>query len=689
MQFIKNTERNTKLTESQTEYLFQLITRCNKQEAGFKKRIGVWKKAIQGMQLKLKRGGSPQKIDLTVNLAYAHLRSKLPALFFQEPTVIANPRRKEDAESAPVWQKFLNNIIRRNGYKRETKRATNSAIISGEGWKKIVVSQDGASGQTTAARGGGGTIGSGPQTEAGTGPSEWSDKMLVSSVWVPSEDVIVDYQATGRDIDGGNCRFIIVRYLKNLAELQVDPRYIIPNELDYSRFVTNRDGVASHPGHNRELGGKRTDAEEDQVYVYEVWVHQLIANTEIGATKPDLKMYKQMVVLMDGAKRPIREPLPWSDFYGESFPGWPVHKFELNQMPNAYPISEFEAWYQLQQAINFVMSRALDQIANNGPVDIVSMAAVENPDMVIRDLDKAKSRTTVKVKSGRAADALHRIPSIPIQNDLFTILGPLISLTERVSGSSRNRQQQTGIRTATEARNVESATQIVEGEHIDTIRDFLKADVTKLTAVLKVFADSDYVDHIVGETGPIPWDEGFSAENIKTLPEIEIEVDSFRSPFENRLQQKWTTILQFSLSLLPFMPSIRVDVIYNKWLESMKVDSGAIMGSTDDDRIKQMMEIMSMMNGGEYIEAQPNENHQAELEVLRNFKNSDVYKNAEPQVQQMLGQHEDQHLELQEMLGDTADEFAGRMKGLGMDPNNPPVEGSREGISTPQEGLGA
>jgi len=689
MQFITDEQRTTKLNEEQTEYLFQLIEKSRKHETKFKRRVTTWKKAVQGLQLKLRRGKQAERVDLTINLAYAHLRAKLPTLFFQEPTVVTTPRRKKDAESAPVWQKFLNNLIRRNGYKRETKRTTNNAIISGEGWKKIVVSQAGQSGQTTARGGATGDVGAGPQTEAGSGPSEWAKQMMVSSVWVPTEDVIVDYQAKGRDLYGGSCRYVIIRYLKSLSELHLDPRYKIPKNLDATKFVTTRDGITAHSDGNRSMNNRDTMVEEDQVFIYEVWVHQLAATTQTGSNKPDLKMYKQMAVLMDGAKVPIRQPIPWADFYGREFPGWPVHKFELNSIPSDYPISEFEAWYQLQQAINFVMSRAVDQIANQGPVDIITKSAVENPEKVMRDLDKGAPRTTIAVKSGRAGDAFFRQSATPIQHDLFTILSPLISLTERVSGSSRNRQQQAGIRTATEARNIQNMSEIVEGEHIDIVREFLKEDIQKITAVLKEFADSDYVKNVVGETGPIPWDEGFSDFEKAMMPEIDIEVDSFRSPFENRLNQKWTTILQFSMSLLQVVPNLRIDVIYEKWLDSLKVDSGRIMHNTDDDRLKQMMEIMTMLNDGQYIEAKPDENHQAELEVIRNFKNSDAYKNSDPSFQQLLARHEDQHMEFADLLGDSVNQFTAQMKSMGLNPavsaqNNPDLNG----IATPQEGLG-
>lgn len=644
----------TKLTEAQTTQWLELIKRSKRADQKYFERMGVWKNGVKGNYLKVKQITSH---NLTVNLAYAHYRSKLPVLFYREPTVVCrtdDPQRSEDAE---VWSTYINKILRRNGYKKDTKSTVGDSILCGEGWKKIVVFK-------------GVDEGDGPMSEASE-PHQASGKTTVASVWVPPSDVIVDYQAPGRDPDSGTCRFVAIRYLKNIDELRADPRYNVPSqdELDAAQFTYS--SQASHQGFSKKrmnisdriLMEADTDTYqgvEDMTYIYEVWVNQLIHDAT------GMKMRRQMFVLMEGCKRPIRDPLPWDQFYGPEFPGWPIHRVALNTMPGDYPIAEIESWYNLNQAINYVMNRTLDQITSGGPVNLLDKSKLEDPHKTIRAMNRGLPRTTVSVKAGQLGEAFNRLPGSPVQQDLFQILNPLIQLTERVSGSSRNRQQAVGIRTAAEVQNVEQFSQVVENEQIDTIHDFLRVDVEKLVAVLKNNTTREDVRSLLGYLGNVEW-EGFSDENIRWQPDIDIEVDSFRQRNQREKVQAWSVILQSALQVFPVMPNLRIDHIFYKWLEAQDIDPIPVMGDMLDQRIYQMIEIVGMMSG-QPAEVSPEDHHQSHLETIRSFKNTDAYQMMPEEARQLVDQHEMEHMEANEIIQESSARMQNVSQAAGQSP---------------------
>ena len=678
MRLVSDSERNKKLTGEQTKFLATLIEKSIAGDRKFYNRATTWKEAIKGRIRKL----SPKRsnFEIVSNLAYAHLRTTLPTRFFKEPTIVTRSRNVDKKAQVEFWRRLMNALNERNGYKRQTKRCILDAIISAEGWKKIIVSQANtdAGFEDTPPKLGrkAKELKEGPQTEAGIGPSEWSDKMIVSSVWVPTVNVIVDVQTPGRDIYSGNCRFIAIRYLKNVAELRADPRYRLPpeDELDKTAFVFTKDGKASggfsggvrlSAKHVVQLGSdsklREMGADEDMTWIYEIWIYQLVIDD------PKIRMFKQMVVLMDGADKPIRDPIPWDDLYGVGFPGWPIHKIELNEVPQDYPQGEIEAWYPLLQAVNWVLSRAMSHLDSTGTIDIIDASALKNPKKAEKDIKEGKTITQLLIKSGRAQDAVNRLSAPPVQKDLFLLMTPLITMIERVSGVSRNRQQQAGIRTATEARNIENFSQVVEAEKVDTVADFLKADAIKMAATIKSIADSGYIRSLLGETGAIPWDEGFDEENVKWLPEFDIEIDSFRQLQKDEVSQKWFTILNFSLNLLPFVPRLNIAAITVKWVESMGVESDEILAGLIDERILQMVEITSMMNG-QAVEIDPQQDHKAHLEMIGNYKNTDVYKSAPTEFKKLLAEHEDVHFQANADLTATSGAASAAIRSHGQSP---------------------
>lgn len=698
MRLVSDAERNKKLTGEQTKFLATLIEKSIAGDSKFYKRATTWKEAIKGRIRKL----SPKRsnFEIVANLAYAHLRTTLPTLFFKEPTVVTRSRNVDKKTQVEFWKRLMNALNERNGYKRQTKRCILDAIISAEGWKKIIVSQsDTDAGFTDTPPKLGrpkknGQLKEGPQTEAGIGPSEWSDKMIVSSVWVPTVNVIVDVQTPGRDIYSGNCRFVAIRYLKNVAELRADPRYTLPpeDELDKTAFVFTKDGKASggfsggvrlSAKHVVQLGSdaklREMGADEDMTWIYEVWVYQFVIDD------PKIRMFKQMVVLMDGAEKPIRDPIPWDDLYGAGFPGWPIHKIELNEVPQDYPQGEIEAWYPLLQAVNWVLSRTMSHLDSSGTLDIIDASALKNPKKVEKDIKLGKVITQILIKSGRAQDAVNRLAAPPVQKELFTLMNPLITLMERVSGVSRNRQQQAGIRTATEARNIENSSEVVEAEKVDTVADFLKADNIKMAAVIKSIADSGYIRNLMGETGAIPWEE-FDEQNVKWLPEFDIEIDSFRQLQKDEVSQKWFTVLNFSLNLLPFVPRLDIAAITVKWIESMGIESDEILAGLIDERILQMVEITSMMNG-QAVEIDPKQDHKAHLEMIGNYKNTDVYKSSSAEFKKLLAEHEDSHFQANDDLTVTSGAASAAIRSQGQSPFDAIGGVSSQGIQTPQEGL--
>jgi hypothetical protein len=552
---------------------------------------------------------------IAVNLVHAHIRSLLPTVFFKEPTVKARPMNALQAGKEETWELVLNNTLRRNGYKAETKAAILDALTYHEGWKKVGFNIPEEPEQDYEGEGGG--EGSEEVTQGVRGPTPWGSKQIPISMRVSPLNVIVDYLAPGRCPN--HARFVAIKYIRPLSEMKADDRYenletINKQELVRSGSINKRMNETTNlawENLRKDTGGPGVD----MVIFYECYVYQYV----------DLKLYRQVVWVAEGVKKPIRMAT-WEELFGVKLPGWPVHRIVFNPVPDDYPMAEVEVWQQLQEAINWTVSKLVTFVSQGNQRILVDPTKLLDAKKARAKLLSGQAVEVIETKgTNNVQEAVQSMQGNPVPADVYRLIDVLVTFVERTSQLSQNRQLQGGVfRTATEAEFVEQSTAIRDDERVDIVRDFLVNDVRKIAAIIRNTVDTELVVQLAGDLGRVSW-ERFQPRDIEWEPDIQIEVDSFRQLSKQQEMVKWLQVFNIAQGIFPIMPNVvRLDVIFMELLKSADVpDPELIMGNLQGAREVQLFEVMMMMLGEQVI-PQENEPHGEHIAALENLMNSPI-----------------------------------------------------------------
>lgn len=657
-------ERTKFLTEEQTGKLLDEIKASEKTDRQFFDQGRLQRRRLAGMffdDLGSRQTRSRTKLEakIAINLVHAHIRSLLPTVFFREPTVNAKPLNFTQAGKEETWELVLNNTLKRNGYKKETKKTTLDALTYHEGWKKLAYNLPEDEDQDQEEGGGKGSTES---TQAIRGATPWGSKEIPISTRVSPMNVIVDYLSPDRDPE--QARFVAIKYIRPLSEMKADDRYKGLEDIEKGKLVDSRASnvmrrmdETRHSGH--ETSARAVESGIDMVLFYEVYVYQFV----------DFKLYRQTVWLAEGVKKPIRMET-WEELFGIKFPGWPIHRLVFNPVPDTYPMAEVEVWQQLQESINWTVSKLVSFVSQQNLRYAINTEKIKDPKTFRKKLLSGKAIEIFEVKDvADVSEAITIIQGAPVSQDVYRLLDILVTFVERTSLLGQNQQQQGGVfRTATEADTVRQATQIRDSERIDVMRDFLRDDVRKLAAIIRNTATKDLVVKLAGDTGSVQW-ETFQPSDIEWEPDIDIEIDSFREVSQQEDLVKWIQVFQIGMQLLPLMPqAIRMDVIFLNLLKAANVaDPESILSNISGARESQLMEIMVMMMG-EPVEAQVQEPHADHIAAIDNFMNSPVglvIRDQFPEAWSSMLEHRAQH---ESFLQQVREEVDGQPTSLGPNP---------------------
>lgn len=133
--------RALKLSEKQTEGLRSEVLASEKADRAFFEQGQRFRNKLRGLHFEdtSTKQRSPES-RITINLVHAHIRTLLPTIFFREPTVVATPKNPLQSGKEDTWNLVLNNTIKQNGFKDETKECLLDALTYFEGWKKVTQS---------------------------------------------------------------------------------------------------------------------------------------------------------------------------------------------------------------------------------------------------------------------------------------------------------------------------------------------------------------------------------------------------------------------------------------------------------------------------------------------------------------------------------------------------------------------
>ena len=573
-----------------------------------------------------------KQIRMVVNLAHAHVRTLVPTLFFQNPSVDCAPTSPQHAGKEKTWNGIINNVFDKTGFAKEMKKVVMDAVTYPEGVMKDVNMRVDEAGTTEASD---------------TGPVPWGEKGSPAHVRIAPNQLIVDYLVPDRDVE--KARYIAIRYRKPLAEVRAHPIYG-PN-VEKESYVTggntttgNMMNATIRTEDDWDEAEKKIDGEIDEhlVTIYEVWVHRLIK--ENG----DL-IEQQMFTLIEDQEKPIRELTPWADVMGQGFNKFRVTRMVLQTVPDDLPTSELGVWEGMQHSLNWLTSRITELVENDRTIYEVDPTKIKNFEKFKTQFYEGRSRTLAEVTEQGAINMVQ--PSF-VGRDNYQLGSMLQGYIQQVSGIGQNRRGGSGIRTATEASLVDQGTQIKTDEKVDIVSKFLIDVIFKTTIIIRGIISSgegiEWVMRVNGDAGSISWNN-FTKEDIDWLPEIRIRVDSFRKMDSMQDMQKYGALIGQAMQLFQmYGPTVRVDILFNRMLEAAGIyDAGKIVGDQDAQAMLQSVEISGILVGVPAPVLEEH-NHAAHLQIIEAFRNSpmgqSIFQQA-PEAADRLAQHEQEHRE--------------------------------------------
>jgi len=627
------TEPLKKLNEANTAKIFNLINISAQQVNGYMRNMAAIRDFLSGDHWKDLKKSQKEKMKIVVNLAHSHVRSLLPTLFFKNPTVDAMPTSPMHAGKESTWNALLNNTLEKVGFDAETKKAVFDAVVYPEGWLKCLVNKPRTE-EVSRGPGRPPKVTGGNTEDNKAGPTLWLTKGTPVAVRVSPLQMIVDYNSPDRDLE--NARFVAVKYRKTLAELKAHPIYGKNIEPGWTLNTSSSLSTGNLVGRNAQtnLGVDDTQvvsADVDEfVNIYEVWIYQLIDSDMSN----QLKLYKQMCVLMEGYDKPIRDLESWEDILGEGYDEYPFERLVLNPIPDSLPISELGVWRGIQHAINWLISRITALVETEKSIIQIDYSKVQSPEKLRQQL---KSADPVIVAEITADGAITAIQPTASGRDNYTLLNLYQSYAQQVAGLGQNRRGGSGIRTATEASLVEQGVQIKTDEKVEAVRSFLTRVIYKFAKMIRPLVKNDtgisWIFRLTGDVGNVKWID-FTAEDIDWLPEIIVRVDSFRKMDNQAEMQKVASILNIGLQMFQiYGPSVRVDKLFVELMQKAGMwNANTIIGDQDAQSMLQMAELSALI--GNLPQAAPvteEQNHPVHMKMMDEFKQTQM-------GQQLLGQ---------------------------------------------------
>lgn len=641
MRLVKS--RKTTLSAEDTRKLYDKIDSLMRRDDEFFKRVKAARLWLRNLREKKKKDYDGNYPMVSANLAYAHVKTLLTELFIRDPSVKVNPVQPKHEESAPVWEDLIQLVIRRTGYKKETKETVFASEVYPESWKKWVFSRSAASediesGEARLERGG---DSQGVLSETNKeGLTTWDTMDTPIGVRLCPSQVIVDSE--DRSLDNAN--MVVVRYRKKLRDLILDDRY--PNiTKDVRARLRAPDRTASvFPVVNKV---ERSDFEDrlkgemvgtdDEVILYECWIYQ---DTELG-------LYRQVVsIVEDYLDAPAREPTPWETYIGPHVRGWPFNRLVLNPVPDDIPLSELGLFRSLQESINWVLERLVAKVENQKLLYNFYPQNAKNPSKAKEQFYSGRIREAVE--SANEGKVFEAEPMVGGSRDDYTIIQILQSFLQQITGVGQNRRGSAGIRTATEAAIIEQSAAAKLEEKADTVMDFIRRDMEIMSCMLREVVPGDFVFKVVGDRGPVRWRQ-FTKIDAEWSPDIEIEPASFRKNIQQERVANLAQAFQFAAQLYPLFPDrIQPQVILRRLLTEMQIEKvSEIVQSGEDPVAKQLSEIVLMVVTGQMAPVYEQDNHVAEITTIDNLINIRELFNAMPgEAQNLILEHRQQHEDL-------------------------------------------
>lgn len=398
-----------------------------------------------------------------INDAYAYVKTAVSSLYFKDPYITVNAKRKTDVLSAVVKEQIINYRWRSLKLKRHMKRAISEAKTVGHAWFKVGYTAE---------------IDYESEHEGTTQESIKDEKKW--AIHVPFDNMLVDRSAKDFPHDS--------RWMCHHFDWPVDvvkAMYGLAKDAEVRPSTIDARDKATPDADTPEI---------DMTTVYEIW------DKDSG--------YR--LTYCDGYEEWLQETPPVEEgcIGPYKMEGFPFACLKFNDFPNSYgkdyyPVSDIEIIEpQILEQIK-LHSMAVNHVKRYNRQLAVKRGTVTEieKEKFVRGIDGSIIET-----EGDPGTVITPIPYPPLQTDIYAIENRIAVYRDRVSGQAQYEQGgpiQTKTGTAAEVDKISTASAGRRLEQVDIVEDFCEEVARKILALDKQFTD---IAETISITGEIPYE---------------------------------------------------------------------------------------------------------------------------------------------------------------------------------------
>ncbi len=558
-----------------------------------------------------------------VNYVFSTVRTIIPAVYFQNPYIMVQPRRMpEDSAGAHKLELAINYYMRELDLKYQFRANVLDVLLFGTSVIKIGYSAEMDE------------LDEFPEDPELQGP-------MIEEAIIHDNRISTSFNEFIRKESPfafriSPCDFVIDPDARTINEAAWCAHRTIQH-LDIVRknkWFHNTDGIhaSSVVDADKYLSGSDSEDRKDQsdgakedfdrVVIWEIWDKK--SETVIWKTE-------------DENENALRVE-SWPDLY--QMDGFPFEVLQFEEDPERFWCIPMVAQIEDQvRCINEITSKQIDHIRRfNRKYEVTERFAsnAENLEGLKNPADGAIFKVT------QIGADVAPLTDAPLSPDIYQSLGEQRSELYEISGvSDYIRGQSSKSKTATESAIIAQNFNIRVLEKVDLLEDFVARVARKMIQVIKQYTPENQMVAITGRTGnrEAAW---LDHESVQAEVDIVVEAGSTQAPNKEVMKKQSLDLY----NLLRADPLIEPKELIYQLLDTYEIkDPDAYfkeMGHDPSEVAYAQLENLVMMQG-QPVQVLPQNEHETHIQVIQAFQNDPRWQQVPPAMQQTILQHAAEH----------------------------------------------
>lgn len=407
-----------------------------------------------------------------LNLVFSYVKTEISRLYFRDPWITVNAKRKEDLTAAQIAEQIVNYIWGELKLKAQMKLALLETLLVGHSWIKLGYAAEF------------GTVESQPKEEARkpgrpkkykeVDTNEYIKSESVFAYHVPYKDIVFDPSATYPCTH--NARWMAHKVVKPYRAICDSGIYEHTDELKPSVAIEDPNVPYDTPDSIKEGFGKDVRS----VVLWEIYD---LDNQKITTVSP-------------GCPKKLRD-IPIPEYLDN---GFPFVQFAFNPVPgDVYPMSDIApSEGQIIELIKLV-SIEINHLKRWNRQMIVDADTFTEQEMA--KFKDANDGAIIMAQTTGAKDKVFIPPYAPVQSDIYGVFNQVYQMYQMISGQTsqdQGGQGKTQTRTLGELRMSLQGSKSRSEEKVDVLEECIAEVARKLLRIVQKKYDLPKMARIVG-----------------------------------------------------------------------------------------------------------------------------------------------------------------------------------------------